>query len=206
MIQVWKADRPSGKLILLPTDLQVKGHARPVLQTHKNRYLFMMFPNQASYFIDFSKQIEPESKVLRSFPLLPCGPGNHSFKSIILQDMLYVVMTSRRPLVNEKGQPLPKGKEVDPTGRICVPNSQIYSLNLKTLTTKPSFTLIKLSLDNRPKNFNGFSLISMGTNLLFASGDSPLRQCFVFKPDRREVSKCNVYTGDMDRVNLNYVL
>ena len=78
------------------------------------------------------------------------------------------------------------------------------------MTKKPKFELLKLNLDTRPKNLTGFGVLPFGLAskdreivLMFGGEANQVRYTFLFDPLKREICKCNIYTGDQDRFMTN---
>ena len=123
-------------------------------------------------------------------------------------------MTSKRPNVDDRGKIV--DKKPDPQGRIFLQNSQIYSLELNNVfkpvagKNKPQFQLVKLSLDTRPRIYANFGIMNINMDgrellLLFGGDSNPIRYTLLFDLYKREICKCNIYTGDEDRMLTNFV-
>ena len=70
------------------------------------------------------------------------------------------------------------------------------------------FSLIKLGLDNRPKNYSGFGLLLIPKDskiLLFGGDQNPVKYTFLFDLYSKQVSKCNIYTETEDKFMTNWV-
>ena len=114
----------------------------------------------------------------------------------------------------------------DDTKRIIVENSQIYILDLSFLskcqffnpavkgrTSINQFSLVKMAVDTRPILFIYFSILtfpmlkknnnSTKDVILLFGGDNRERVTYIFDDAKREICKCSVFTGDVDRFATN---
>ena len=62
-----------------------------------------------------------------------------------------------------------------------------------------------MSLDSRPKSICYFGILSNSNKILLFGGDNPERSSYQFDQHKREICKCNVYTGDQDRFMTNQI-
>jgi hypothetical protein len=64
-----------------------------------------------------------------------------------------------------------------------------------------------MSLDTRPKSLGYFGLLPISKlgkdQILLFGGENPERSTYLFDSEKREMCKCNIYTGDLDRFMTN---
>lgn len=125
---------------------------RPVLQVFRQNFLFIVIPNGFSKMLDLST-----GGVAHDFPalnvLVTKSNLSHDFKSVILNhERLLVIMTSRRPNVDMRGNIVKKDKNKKKVGevvqagsgnvdtqRIILQNSQIYHISITDFLCKLQF-------------------------------------------------------------------
>ena len=76
----------------------------------------------------------------------------------------------------------------------------------------PQFSLVKLHIDTRPRNFAFFGVLvfpkeGRDSILLFGGGqaENPTRVTYLFDEHKKEVCKCNIYAGDVDKFMVSYL-
>lgn len=134
----------------------------------------MIFPNLASYTVK-------NKSIMHN---LPTFKGHGDFKSIIQGDKLYIFMTSRRKEEKLKSE----------SQRTIIPHSHIYWLELRI---GKQFQLLKLNTDSRPGYFQNFGILPITKGFILFGGDyNSVRNTYLFDILKKEICKCNIYTGD----------
>lgn len=144
-ISIWQVMREpvdgdkQFKFELLTHFESAKG-CKPIVQDVKSRFLLVIVPFERTWIYDYgnSNNQTDDRKLAPVFkPVVPNTERRQDFKSLIINDdKLYILMTSNRPSIDNRGSPWnPKMNcnGVD-THRIIIRNSQIYVLDLAFLS------------------------------------------------------------------------